>query len=116
MIVYHGSKEPFDGWNPEMQRSGYYRGFRTTTNRKTAETFGPHIVALLVPEKARFYVVPNEITARALKAQARLQGFGFSQGSGHPESTYLETRGFAGIQRGEEFIIFYPELFERYEP
>src|ERR1022692_4099783 len=103
--VFHGSPEIIDKFDMKKQISGYYPGFYTTSEKGKAESFGKHIYQFDIdPEK--FYSLDNSKAADELKEIARISGYRVGSGSGHGETLYLKDKGYFGIKRGNEYILF----------
>lgn len=111
--VYHGSRSPIDQWDSSKHFSGYYPGFYTFSDRDQATKFGNHVYAIDI-DPSKFYSVTH-LNADTIKKDARKAGFRVSGGSGAGEAEYLKSRGFEGIKRGMEYIIFHPEKYSLQE-
>ena len=106
--VYHGSKTPLTQFDSKKQLSGYYPGFYTTSEEERAKSHGDNITQLTIYED-KFYSLDNPQKADELKDMAAKAGFRTSSASGYAEVQYLKQEGYAGIRRGNEFIVFEPE-------
>mgnify|MGYP000858132559 FL=1 len=96
--IYHGTgSEPGLG-----QRSGYYPGTYTSTSEGKASEFGGNIFSTSV-DPAKIF---NLSDAEALKTEARDAGFEVRNASGNGEVEFLKSRGYYGMRRGSEVILF----------
>lgn len=102
--VFHGSKNPILKFDIKKNLSGYYPGFYTSSSKDLAKRFGDIIYSMII-EEDKFYEITD---AEELKKKAREAGFNTTQGSGYPESKYLQADGYQGIKRGIEYIVFDP--------
>lgn len=108
ILVYHGSKTPIQAFDSTKHLSGYYPGFYTTSDKSRAESFGSNLYQMQI-EPSKFYQISGS-KADELKMIAKQAGFFVNNGSGSGESKYLHQQGYHGIQRGNEFIIFKPDV------
>lgn len=108
LVVYHGSEDKWKGFDNEKQLSGYYRGFYVTTDENIATQFGGNVNTFYA-KSLNLYTLNNDQDANQLKQNARKEGYYVTEGSGYPESKYLEENGYDGIKRGKEIILFNPE-------
>lgn len=103
-FVYHGSQSPIDKWDSSRHVSGYYPGFYAWPERDWAAKHGKHVYELQIDDN-QFYDLKD---GDDLKRQAKEAGF-YSPASGYQDVLYLKSRGYKGIKRGREYIVFDPE-------
>lgn len=107
-VVFHGAKSKVEDWSkPQAQRSGYYPGVYAATDPELTKRFGSNLYGIEV-DHDKFYDLSDPKAADELKREADRAGYPISQGSGWPESRYLKDKGYQGIRRGGEYIIFNP--------
>jgi hypothetical protein len=98
MTVYHGTKT-----QPDLgQRSGYYPGSYHATTEQGAKEFGDNVSSRKVNPEKLFTVTDSD----KLKQEAKQAGFGYHSGNGQAEVEYLKSKGFEGMRRGNEVILF----------
>jgi hypothetical protein len=99
ITVYHGTKT-----HPGLgQKSGYYPGTYTSILKDDAATRGNVHSAIIDINK--IYNLDSS-DADNLKDEARNQGFEHHLGNGASEVEYLKSKGFIGMRRGNEIILF----------
>lgn len=108
--VYHGTNDKFDNFDKTKQKSGYYPGAYTTTDIASTKKFGSNLMEANIDAK-KFYKIKDG--GDGLKAEASKAGFETKMANGNGEVEYLKSKGYEGIQRGNEFIIFDPVNLKR---
>lgn len=98
ITVYHAtSTEPGLG-----QKSGYYPGTYSATDVGMVEKFGSKKYQAEIDPSKIYQLTDSE----ALKTEAADAGFGRHSGNGTAEVEYLKSKGFEGLSRGKEIILF----------
>ena len=98
---YHGTDtEPEQG-----QRSGYYPGTYTSVNLEDTSEYGKNVFSTLI-DSGRIYKFRDYKDGELLKEEARKHGFGYHSGNGYAEVEFLKSKGYIGLQRGTEIILF----------
>lgn len=101
ITIYHGTDtEPGLG-----QRSGYYPGTYTLISKKDVTHHGANVYTAKI-DLNKVYSITEETSAEQLKKEAATAGFGYHSGNGRAEVEYLKSKGFIGLRRGIEILIF----------
>lgn len=106
--VFHGSDNPFEGFDPSKSESGYYTGFYVTSDINMSESFG-HMIYEFKLTPSKYYYLPDNKASEDLKIDASKAGHNVNGGSGHGECEYLKSLGYHGIRRGKTYVVFDPE-------
>ena len=100
--VYHGTNEVFDKFDPKKGKSGWYHGIYTTSSPEGAKRHGKHIMPFHA--HGHFFDMTGKPDLHD-KLNKALGNAG-SGGSGYPVSRALQNKGYSGIKRGDEHIVF----------
>jgi hypothetical protein len=106
-IVFHASNDLFDRFDSKKQISGYYPGFYVSEDIEFVKSFGK-IINQFILKRDNFFDMDLE-SSESIKNEAREAGYDVRNASGWGESKYLLDKGYDGIRRGKELIVFNPE-------
>lgn len=98
VVTYHATEtEPGKG-----QKSGYYPGVYTSPDVDFVKQFGGKIFSTLISPEKIYQLQDGD----ALKHEAASAGFGTHSGNGNAEVEFLKSKGYIGMGRGKEVILF----------